>query len=1011
MIIVKKSKLVGFLLAPVYLGTLVGVNLVAQPGNVAAKENNSNSGYVKTATKSGSTVEDSNTGTKNIKIISKKQIKNQTKSTVTSQKSRIQSASEIGLVADGKTDNTPKLNAWLNQAPNYKVSTLNFGKGNYVFNGTVLMKSNVNFKGIKGQTTFSNNGNNGTVFHYPSSATGYDGGVQNVNWEGITFEGHQESTEKPAVINYSKGSVLTLNTKALNKTSEQIGKAVDNVKINKNKQYDASFTYQTSDHKSKSVVVQVATASGKWQRQRFNVIADGKPHTISMNATLTGNTTSFYLGTDQEFNGTMSNPSLIEKGTSKNILNQKMDSSGWRLWVPSNKFLAQNEQKQNIIPTLSTAGTFTQSILHGKNINFKNNKFVNAQNQGGHLFDLDGSSYINIDNSEISGFGNQIGIYDMNKESIQVDYANSGAMSWHQKGDVYDGIASHHITVKNNKFLPIKNSTGKIISYAPNPIGEHVMQSNGQPANFYHDVVFENNYVLDALPAKAPYLSALSDGVTKATGQNWDYAGHAVLHFPGTDNLTIKDNIFESDPASKIKTAGYIRLMNWDSKYLKHKNISITNNVFKNIQSDKPLIDFGDDGSRNDLPGTVWDKVTIKNNSFINEPSKSIRLVGTDKGSGKENKSIKVNGDISKNSNQKLIDKTVSINGQKEEFNHEGYTPYKVGVKLVNHNGKELSHKDITGYYGESYSYSLPKFDGYTAKETKISGVFGLSSQSITVKYQGQKIKKTVNLQDQYGYKLGSKTFSGYYGDVVKTPQKSGYSPITKSFELNKQTPKTIKYKMDTMRVVGKQALTVYKKPDLVSKNKIDSFSHKNVLYAPSFVVYGKAYSSAGRVRYVIGKNRYISPNSVNKQYYDSGKTVYVINPNGIYSHKDSKFSSKIKAVHHYTQGTKITVKRTISLGSGLTRFQLSNGTYITSNRQFVSTSNPKLPKKVKAKTNVNRYSNPNLSGKKTYHYKKGSSIKVIGFDYSNKTNSKRGDTLRYKISGGYITGNGKYVK
>jgi len=92
------------------------------------------------------------------------------------------------------------------------------------------------------------------------------------------------------------------------------------------------------------------------------------------------------------------------------------------------------------------------------------------------------------------------------------------------------------------------------------------------------------------------------------------------------------------------------------------------------------------------------------------------------------------------------------------------------------------------------------------------------------------------------------------------------------------------------------------------------------------------------------------------------------------------------------------------------TRYQLANGTYVTGNQRYVTTDKPQWVTRVKAEGGRNLYSDVDLTHR-LKHYRKGHIFTVKGWDYSYGHNQLISGTKRYKISGGYITGNPKLVK
>ncbi len=91
------------------------------------------------------------------------------------------------------------------------------------------------------------------------------------------------------------------------------------------------------------------------------------------------------------------------------------------------------------------------------------------------------------------------------------------------------------------------------------------------------------------------------------------------------------------------------------------------------------------------------------------------------------------------------------------------------------------------------------------------------------------------------------------------------------------------------------------------------------------------------------------------------------------------------------------------------TRYELSDGTFITGNKQFVSPTKPKVVVKVKTKTKIVLYHTVNLN-KKIKTYKRGTTIKITGWDYSHGSDTSRSGVQRFRTAGGYITANRQYV-
>lgn len=207
---------------------------------------------------------------------------------------------------------------------------------------------------------------------------------------------------------------------------------------------------------------------------------------------------------------------------------------------------------------------FAQSIHHAKNVTFNNCTFDNAESPGGHCLDIDGSHHISITNSRFVGFNPEKN--QDYKEAIQIDYSNLTAMTYRNPGDKYDNLPTYDVKVNNNQFLPIYGHAGQITSYAPNPIGEHIVYNNGR-SGVIHDIHFTNNTIIDPKPLSK------NDSAT--------------IRFIDVSNLWIKNNKFINRRVSS--SGNYIYLKNIIANY-KMKNLNIKNNTFTNINPNKQYI-------------------------------------------------------------------------------------------------------------------------------------------------------------------------------------------------------------------------------------------------------------------------------------------------------------------------------------------------------------------------------------------------------------------------------------
>lgn len=221
--------------------------------------------------------------------------------------------------------------------------------------------------------------------------------------------------------------------------------------------------------------------------------------------------------------------------------------------------------------------------------------------------------------------------------------------------------------------------------------------------------------------------------------------------------------------------------------------------------------------------------------------------------------------------------------------------------------------------------------------------------------------------------------------------------------------------------VTATKKIGFYSSKDFSAASRLAWFVQKPQLKQPTFTVIGTAKSTAGNARYQVrdtnpgsatyGQTGYITAQSayITQAYYERApKVVTVINPGGINGYDSAALKQPRTA---YKQGTRLAVKKVVTHGA-TTRFLLTNGKYISANKHFVTAGQHKVPAKVQAKTAVNRYSTVNLTKKNKHYPKKTHAIfKVLGWDYSRGTSTTAAGTLRYRVAGGYITANPKYVK
>lgn len=312
--------------------------------------------------------------------------------------------------------------------------------------------------------------------------------------------------------------------------------------------------------------------------------------------------------------------------------------------------------------------------------------------------------------------------------------------------------------------------------------------------------------------------------------------------------------------------------------------------------------------------------------------------------------------------------------------------------------------------------------------------------QTFTIVPQDQLLHATVNYKFADGTEAApSAKLSGYAGLTTvsaKSPTISGYTPdqkevavafapaektYTVTYKANPTTTTTTESSASSstadeattftpFKIYGKRALYTYKNATFKKNQRVSHYAQKAKAYAPIFEVVGTAKSASGNLRYKLADGTYVTANAdyVGALYWQGMyQKLYVTNPKGTNAYDGTSFAQVTKQ-KHYRQGTALTVVKQTEVGQA-TRYELTNGTYVTGNKQWVSPTKPRLVKQVKVKRTIRLYRDVNGS---TFikRIKPGKTLTVTSWDYSHGRNPKLSGTLRYRVAGGYITANRQFV-
>ncbi|EHO49714.1 hypothetical protein HMPREF9104_02426 [Lentilactobacillus kisonensis F0435] len=116
----------------------------------------------------------------------------------------------------------------------------------------------------------------------------------------------------------------------------------------------------------------------------------------------------------------------------------------------------------------------------------------------------------------------------------------------------------------------------------------------------------------------------------------------------------------------------------------------------------------------------------------------------------------------------------------------------------------------------------------------------------------------------------------------------------------------------------------------------------KNRTTAPTFTVVAKAKSANGAARYKLSDGTYITANKkyvANLYWQTKHSKVYAAKKTGLNEYKNTTLSKR-NQVRHVKKGQVLHVKKIVKHGS-TTRFQLTNGNYISGNKQMTSLIEP----------------------------------------------------------------------
>ncbi|MGY5339595.1 DUF5776 domain-containing protein [Levilactobacillus spicheri] len=280
------------------------------------------------------------------------------------------------------------------------------------------------------------------------------------------------------------------------------------------------------------------------------------------------------------------------------------------------------------------------------------------------------------------------------------------------------------------------------------------------------------------------------------------------------------------------------------------------------------------------------------------------------------------------------------------------------------------------------------------------------------------------------GDSSSSSTTTGGGSGSATTPIDPGTPSTTESSTATFNADSTVTAGSAADQITGTPATTgsvvyavkpiyLYRNATFKKRERLAKYVQQPRINRPMFVVKGYARSANGTLRYRVtdvnhrsqtaGKTGYITANqryTLPVYYQAKHAKITVINPGGVNAYRKADLKG---AAVHYRQGT---VLKVVGLQQHrlTTRFKLSNGRYVTANRKLVLAGTQVTPRALRTKTTLNRYRTANLTGQNG-RFAAGKRLSILGWTYSRPDDFGTRGTLRYRVAGGYVTANRKFIQ
>ncbi|MGF2385589.1 DUF5776 domain-containing protein [Lentilactobacillus otakiensis] len=266
------------------------------------------------------------------------------------------------------------------------------------------------------------------------------------------------------------------------------------------------------------------------------------------------------------------------------------------------------------------------------------------------------------------------------------------------------------------------------------------------------------------------------------------------------------------------------------------------------------------------------------------------------------------------------------------------YQEATMPVEYVNDNNGSIVKRDtITGFLGQKSQYKPVLPAGYQLGSTAPINYDLASKQNATLVVHVVPIPPTPVTPSPAP-------------SPAPQPNNNSWNPTTpKPADGKTGLPNYAEVKGDAVYAV--KPIYMYSSPNFDKNDRIAKYPKRTRTNRPMFVVTGYAKSNSGALRYEVrdvnkqskyyGKTGYITANKryVLNVYYQTipkNRKITVIAKKGVNAYRTASLTGKAT---HYKKGTRLHVKKLVKHNL-TTRYQLTNGHYVTGNKQFVIQGN-----------------------------------------------------------------------